>query len=235
VHATLYEWFGASGDDLAKAERISERALALAPGLADAHVARGHALSQSQRYDEAAREFEEAIRINPNLFDAYYYFARTAFACGEVARSAEHFRKAGDVRQDDFLSPILLAQSLQMLGREDEAREAALEGIRRAEHILVLNPLDGRALSLGSGALWRVGQTNRALEWSNRALELDPDDVSALLNAVCCMRGLATRNKRSGGSNACSRAAGGNATGSSTIRTTTACATTRGSRRSWPN
>jgi adenylate cyclase len=136
VHATLYEWFGASGDDLAKAERISERALALAPGLADAHVARGHALSQSQRYDEAAREFEEAIRINPNLFDAYYYFARTAFACGEVARSAELFRKAGDVRQDDFLSPILLAQSLQMLGREDEAREAALEGIRRAEHIL---------------------------------------------------------------------------------------------------
>jgi adenylate cyclase len=108
VHATLYEWFGASGDDLAKAERISERALALAPGLADAHVARGHALSQSQRYDEAAREFEEAIRINPNLFDAYYYFARTAFACGEVARSAELFRKARDVRQDDFLSPSSL-------------------------------------------------------------------------------------------------------------------------------
>jgi adenylate cyclase len=72
-----------------------------------------------------------------------------------------------------------------MLGREDEAREAALDGIRRAEHILVLNPLDGRALSLGSGALWRVGQTKRALEWSNRALELYPDDVSALLNAVC--------------------------------------------------
>jgi adenylate cyclase len=65
--------------------------------------------TRSQRYDEAAREFEEAIRINPNLFDAYYYFTRTAFACGEVARSAELFRKAGDVRQDDFLSPILLA------------------------------------------------------------------------------------------------------------------------------
>jgi adenylate cyclase len=64
-------------------------------------------------------------------------------------------------------------------------RGQRLEGIRRAEHILVLNPLDGRALSLGSGALWRVGQTNRALEWSNRALEPYPDDLSALLNAVC--------------------------------------------------
>jgi len=185
VHATLYEWYGATEDDLVTAERASQRALALAPELAEAHVARGCALSLSRRYEEAAREFEDAIRLNPNLFDAYYYFARTSFACGEVERSAELFRKAADVRQEDFQSPMLLGQSLRMLGRHDEGMEASREGLRRAEHVLVLNPVDGRALSMGAVHLLEDGQTARALEWSQRALELYPDDMGTLVNGAC--------------------------------------------------
>jgi adenylate cyclase len=72
-----------------------------------------------------------------------------------------------------------------MLGRLEEATEAAREGIRRAEHTLAVNPRDGRALSLGAGALFHGGQTARALEWSRRSLELYPEDMSALLNAAC--------------------------------------------------
>ena len=185
AHATLYEWYGAKEDDLVTAERASQRALELAPDLAEAHVARGCVLSLSGRYEEAAREFEAAIRLNPNLFDAYYYFARTSFACGEIERSAELFRKAADVRQEDFQSPMLLGQSLRMLGRHDEGLDASREGLRRAEHVLVLNPVDGRALSLGSVHLLVDGQPARAIEWSQRALELYPDDMSTLINGAC--------------------------------------------------
>ena len=185
VHATLYEWFGAKEDDLGKADRASRKALEVTPGLAEAHVARGFALSLSRRFDEAGREFEEAIRLDPYLFDAYYYFARTSFARGDVVRSASLFRKAAEVRPEDFQSALLLSQSLRMLGRMEESREAMADGIRRAERTLMLNPLDGRALSLGSCALFNVGQTARALEWSRRSLELYPDDMSALANAAC--------------------------------------------------
>jgi adenylate cyclase len=185
VHATLYEWFGAGDDDLARAERASERALALGPRLADAHVARGCTLSLSRRYAEAARAFEEAIRINPNLFDAYYYFARTSFAGGEIARSAELFGKAAQVRREDFQSPLLQSQSLRMLGRDDEAREATWEGLARVERALELNPLDARALSMGSNWLFDYGQPERALEMSRRSLEIHPDDLSTLINAAC--------------------------------------------------
>jgi adenylate cyclase len=185
VHATLHEWFGSKEEDLVKAERASRRALELAPELAEAHGARGLVLSQSGRYDEARRAFEEAIRINPHLWDAYYYYARASFACGEIARSAELFRKAADVRQEDFQSPMLLAQSLRMIGKPEEAKEAGREGIRRAERILALNPRDERALSLGSLALFDDGQLARAIEWSERSLEIDPDDMSALINAAC--------------------------------------------------
>jgi TolB-like protein/tetratricopeptide (TPR) repeat protein len=185
VHATLYEWFGAADDDLGHAARASERALALAPRLADAHVARGCALSLSRRYAEAARAFEEAIGVNPNLFDAYYYFARMCFACGEIARSAQLFGKAAQVRQEDFQSPLLQGQSLRMLGRTDEAQEATREGLARVERALELNPLDARALSMGSSWLFDYGQPERALEMSRRSLELHPDDLSTLINAAC--------------------------------------------------
>jgi tetratricopeptide (TPR) repeat protein len=123
--------------------------------------------------------------MNPHFFDAYYYFARSCFASGDIARSAELFDMAAKTRHEDFQSSMLLSQSLRMLGRTEESIESAKEGIRRAENALVLNPRDGRALSLGSGALFRVGQRTRAMEWSNRSLELYPDDMSALVNAAC--------------------------------------------------
>ena len=184
-HATLYEWFGANDADLAGAERASERALELAPDLAEAHVARGCALSLMRRYEDASREFEEAIRLNPNLFDPYYCYARASFSRGDVAGSATLFRKAADVRQEDFQSPFLLAQSLKMLGQHHEASAWRREGIRRAEHVLALNPLDGRAMSLGALYLLEEGQAERAVQWSERALELYPDDMSALGNGAC--------------------------------------------------
>jgi adenylate cyclase len=185
AHATLHEWFGARDEDRARAERASERALELAPDSAEAHVARACALSLSRRYDEADQEFEQAIRLNPNLFDAYYCYARTAFAQGEIERSADLFKKASDVRLDDFQSSMLLAQSLEMLGRAEEAAKANREGIRRAERILVLNPSHGRALSLGSSALLSDGQHARALAWSKRSLELYQTDPSTLMNGAC--------------------------------------------------
>jgi non-specific serine/threonine protein kinase len=172
VHATLYEWFGARDEDLARAEHASQRALELVPDLADAHVARGSVLSLSRHYDEAARAFEEAIRINPHLFEAYYYYARASFASGETVRSAELFRKAAEVRPEDFQSEVLLAQSLRMLGRLDESRAATREGIRRAERMLVLNPTDARALSIGSNVCYHDGQLARAKAWSARSIEL---------------------------------------------------------------
>ena len=185
VYATQFEWWGASDEDLERADQASQTAMQLAPDLADAHVARGAALSLFRRYDQAQLHFEAAVEINPNLFDAFYYYARMAFARGDVKRSADLFRKAAEVRQEDFQSPMLLAQSLRMLGEQEAARAANRECIARAERILALNPLDGRALSVIPGALYIDGQQERALEASRRSLEIYPDDMSALVNAAC--------------------------------------------------
>ncbi len=185
AYAALHEWFGAEEADREAAECNSERALALAPNLADVHVARGCALSLSRRYAEAAEAFDAAISLNPNLFEAYYYYARSSFAAGEIERSADLFRKAAAARREDFQGALLASQSLRRLGRDEEAREIGLEGIRRAERALELNPGDARALSLTPGTLLEVGQADRALEWLERGLSLHPDDMSTLINGAC--------------------------------------------------
>lgn len=190
AHATLHEWHGGSDEDLRQAIRASEIAMRLGPDLADAHVARGFALSLQRDYAGAQRHFESASRINPQLFDAYYLDGRASFACGEIERSAERFGRAAEVRREDFQSAMLQAQSLLMLGRCGESAEADREGIARAERVLALNPADGRALALGSNALYRVGDTARAMQWSRRSLELYPDDMNTLINAAC-LRGKA--------------------------------------------
>jgi TolB-like protein/Tfp pilus assembly protein PilF len=184
LHALLYEWWGSKDQDLAEADRASRIAMELAPDLADAHLARAYTLSNMQRYEEARPHFEAAARINPNLFDAYYYYGRAAFAAGDKEKSIELFRKAAEVRPEDFQSPVLQAQSLEQLGHLDEARVVNQEAIRRAERVLELNPTNGRVLSLGSGALQKDGQVERALEWARRAETLYPDDMGVIINGA---------------------------------------------------
>jgi adenylate cyclase len=185
VRGLLYEWWGCKDEDLREADRASRIAMELAPELADAHVARGVALSLNRRYEEAQQHYETAARLNPNLFEAYYYYGRAAFAYGDIERSAELFRKASEVRQEDFQSPALQAQSLRRLGRNEEARVVIREAVVRAERVLALNPLDGRALSMGAGVLYYDGQTERAFEWARRAELNFPDDAGVLLNGAC--------------------------------------------------
>ncbi|HEX6201487.1 MAG TPA: protein kinase [Thermoanaerobaculia bacterium] len=185
AHAWLYQWFGGGEHHLAEAERASERAAALGPELASVHVARGLAHALRGRYPQAEAALAEATRLDPRSFDAWYHWGRTSFESGRTERSAELFRRAAEVRQEDFQAPILLAQSLRVLGRDDEADAAVREGIRRAERRLDLDPTDSRALSLGGSALADAGDAERAVAWTEKALELYPGEGSVVMNAIC--------------------------------------------------
>jgi adenylate cyclase len=59
------------------------KALALDPKLAEAHASRGVALSAGQRYEEAKAEFEKGIALNPDSFEAHFFYARASFAQGK--------------------------------------------------------------------------------------------------------------------------------------------------------
>jgi adenylate cyclase len=180
----LYEWEGGSFSVLAEAEQSSLKALSLAPNLAESHSSRGYILALGKKYDEAEKEFQEAIRLNSNCYDAYYLYGRSSFSRGDIEKSAEMFLKASEVRQEDFQSLLLLAQSLRIMGK-DNVHDVIRKGIGKARKQLELNPEDVRVLALGSGSLYDIGEKQEAFEWIHRAFSLYPDDAGTLFNAAC--------------------------------------------------
>jgi non-specific serine/threonine protein kinase len=181
----LYMFLDASESNLRQAEESSRKALELDPEAAEAHVARGLAVSLSKLYAEAQKEFDTAIRLDPKLFEAYYFYARLFYTQGKLAEAALWFEKACAVRPEDYQAPTLLASVYHGLGREADALESDRRGFEAAEKHLALHPDDSRAYYLGAGTLARLGRTEQALEWARRALEIDPEENRVLYNVAC--------------------------------------------------
>ncbi|MBA3609417.1 MAG: tetratricopeptide repeat protein [Chthoniobacterales bacterium] len=163
----------------------SEKALALDNNLAEAHASRGAALSVVKRYEEAAAEFETAIRLDPNSFEAHYFYARACVFEGKIKQATALFERAAAIKPDDYQCMCLLVQWYHSLGREQDAKEAARQGAKRAERQLILHPDDARAAELGANALIEIGENDRAREWAARALAIEPNNPPTQYNAAC--------------------------------------------------
>jgi non-specific serine/threonine protein kinase len=181
----LYMYLEASEANLNEADRTSRKALELDPDLAEAHLARGLALSLKGGFEEARDEFETAIRLNSRLYDAYYYYARTCFSNGRLEDATRLFEHAWEVRPEDYQAPSMLAMAYAGSGLPNKAQETnrrALDVIRKH---LDLNPDDARAVYLGAAVLCKLGQREESLEWTGRALRMDPEDPWVLYNVAC--------------------------------------------------
>jgi adenylate cyclase len=161
------------------------KALELDDGLAEAHACRGVALTFAKRFEEAETELKRAIALDPNSFEAHYFYARYCFVRGELGRAAALFERAGEVKPDDYQSWCLLIHVYRSLGRTDKIEGAARKGIALAEKELALHPENPRPAALGAAGLLAIGETERAREWLTRALAIDPDDLLTLYNAAC--------------------------------------------------
>jgi TolB-like protein/Flp pilus assembly protein TadD len=180
-----YLLFNATELNREKMLEASQRAVKLAPERSDTHVMLGVAHVLYRNFGLAEAEFNQALEIDPDHFEACYFFARTCVRQGRLEDALELFRRAARINREDYQSVLLQAQILVSLGREDEAREISLEGVRRARRILVLNPDDNRALSLGAFALLRLGEKRLATKWMKKSIRNSPDDPVVQYNAAC--------------------------------------------------
>src|SRR5213079_3173489 len=117
---------------------LSEKALALDNGLAEAHASRGAALSAVRRYAEAEPEFEKAISLDPNSFEAHYFYARACVFQGKIEQATTLFERAAAIKPDDYASFCILVQFYNSLGRKEDAKETARKGAKLAERQLTL-------------------------------------------------------------------------------------------------
>jgi TolB-like protein/Flp pilus assembly protein TadD len=195
-HSYLYWFFGGSIADLEQAEKDSQTALKLDPGLAEAHAARGLAVSLSKEYEEAEKAFEKAIELNPNLFEACYFYASTCFLQGKFEKAIDLFKEAGRVNPADYQSPAYLAFIYQTMGQKEKMAPVLQEAFYKVEQQLALNPDDSRAIYLGAGVLIRMGDKQKAMEWVKRLAATERDEPH-LLYGIACLYSMTGRAEES--------------------------------------
>lgn len=181
----LHMYWEASEENLKEADAASRKALELDPESAEAHASRGLAVSLNKRYDEAEEGFRAAIRLNPKLFEGYYFYARTFYAQGKLAEAVQWFEKASQVLPEDFQAPVLLASAYGGLHGKEAGNAAYRRALRVIEKHLEMHPDDARAVYFGAMCLCQVGDRERGFEWAERALVMDPEETSILYNVAC--------------------------------------------------
>jgi adenylate cyclase len=164
---------------------MSAKALALDSQLAEAHAARGAALSATRRFAEANIEFETALELDPNSFEAHYWYSRHALVQGKMIRAVELLERATAINPADYKPAALLINAYRSVGRDGDCKAAARRTVELAERDLVLHPEDSRPAVLGAIALVELGDKDRAKDWAARAQAIENEDPVSLYNLAC--------------------------------------------------
>jgi adenylate cyclase len=163
----------------------AERALALNPKLAEAHAVKARILVEESRYDEASREIDIALRLNPESYQANRFAGDLRFRQKQIEKSAAYWEKALTLEEGDFGSAGMLVTVYTALGKHEAAQLAAKIALERSEKILSRDSSNGAALGHSALALAALGQRERAKERMERALLVDPDNITMRYNFAC--------------------------------------------------
>ena len=165
----------------------AERALAIDPGLAEAHCIKARYLEEDGRTDEAEKQIRTAQKLDPESWEVNREAGRMLFRHGHVRDAIPFFAKAAALNDTDWQNAGMLITSY--LGTADEARmlEAAQMVRERVQRAVNMDPTNGTALAMGAYALAMLGEKDRSREWMRRALLLDPDNLAMRYNAACCL------------------------------------------------
>jgi adenylate cyclase len=155
----------------------ANHALALDPSIAEAHLPRAWHLAMLGRHDQAEAEIETALRLNPESWEANKEAARVYYRQGRLHEARQLLEKATVLAESDFHSRGMLSATYLAEGDVQRAQECAKKVITQVEGALARNPDNGAALAYGALSFAAVGNFDRAREWIERALLLDPDNA----------------------------------------------------------
>src|SRR5438876_8695484 len=164
-------WFAEVHSARGKLDRLASIAADL-PTSARAHVNYATELQEAGRTDEAAKEFSEAIRLNPGSAKAHVNLGSLLAAKGQLDEAQSHFERALKIEPNNAEYHSGYAYFLDQLGHNDEAAAECETAIRLA-------PKSPQA-HYGYGAfLEKHGNSEEAIAKYRQTLQLDPAHVDA--------------------------------------------------------
>ena len=165
----------------------AERALAIDPNIAEVRCIKARYFEEEGRQEEANSEIEAALKLDPDSWEVNREAARMMFREGRTREAVPFFEKAASLMDTDWHNSAMLVTCYQALGDEENLTRAARMTLDRAQATLSQDPTNGAAIAVGAMALAMFGEHDRAREWIQRALLLDPDNLSMRYNLACVL------------------------------------------------
>jgi len=161
------------------AEAAATRALALAPGSADAHVTYGTVLFAMRAPERALREFNLALSLDGNLAVAHAYVGVMKFLLGRAQETHAHVEQAMRLSPRD---PFLFQWHF-FIGLADVYLGRVVRGIESLRKTVEINPNWGHSHFILAGALALAGLLEEAAEVCAVARRLAPHFTIAKFRA----------------------------------------------------
>lgn len=155
----------------------ANRALSLDESIAEAYLPRAWHFAMCGEVKKAEAEIETALHLNPDSWEVNKEGARIFYRHGKLDEAQRHLERATELADNDFHSRGMLSALYLARGDKERARECAAKMIEHVEAALSRDPDNGAALAYGALSFAAVGNAERAREWIDRALLLDPDNM----------------------------------------------------------
>ena len=165
----------------------AERALTIDPNLAEAHLVKARCLQSDGLIEDANRQLETALRLDPESWEVNKEGGFLIFRQGRIADAVPRFEKAVMLVDTDFHSAGMLVTCYEALNDKDSRLRAARTTFARVERALAQDPSNSQALGIGAVALAVMGEAARTREWIARAMLIDPDNILQRYNLSCCL------------------------------------------------
>lgn len=150
---------------------------------AESHYKKGKDYADSERYDDAIREYEEAVKIDPKYVDAYYSLGWTQYCIRKYNEALNNFKKCISLDPNSYKGYKGIAAIFAAQGYHD----LAIENYKKA---ISLSPNLSALYSNIAYTYVKIGNYDEAILNAKKGIELeDIADSYHILGKVYLLKG----------------------------------------------
>jgi len=162
----------------------AERAIALDPTIAEAHLPMAWRLAEHGQFEEADVEIETALRLGPESWEVNKETARILYRQRRMDEVRVRLEKATELMEADYHGWGMLFACYNAQNNIEGRQKCAKQVIDQVEKVLSRDPDNGTALMFGAMSFAALGEKDRARQWIDRAVLLDPDNMFMRYNSA---------------------------------------------------
>lgn len=149
-----------------------EKAINVAPDFSDAYSDLGNIYKLQDKLEEAHKCYQKAVSLESDNLIAQCNLGISYLDLGKKSEALVTLGKLVKNNPDFLRGRFLYGQALLKTGKYEKAA-------RQLEHVYSKDPLDGEVLNHLVSALTNIRDSDRALELSEKAIEVNPDSTEA--------------------------------------------------------